>query len=170
MTTLWFVSYVMRTQCVFGRNARASIVPPHHTRRASLHTSKIQSPLSFALAIHFHTRARSPRRLHHHRQVWSISYGFPEAWTCSLQDGICDQYGYDPAVYLKRTNTVLTSLAAQGVSGAAVDRGGMWSSISRGPSVCVAVSFWYLFSASRRRGAYAFGVVKNIRGMFRPMQ
>ncbi|CAN0171587.1 unnamed protein product [Scytosiphon promiscuus] len=48
--------------------------------------------------------------------VWSISYGFPEAWTCDVQDGLCDQYGYDPSVYLKNTNVELASLASQGVT------------------------------------------------------
>lgn len=54
-------------------------------------------------------------------QVWSISYGFPEAWTCYAEPGICDNeagapHGYDPSVYLHRANNELKKLAALGVS------------------------------------------------------
>ncbi|CAM9420408.1 unnamed protein product [Ectocarpus sp. 4 AP-2014] len=53
--------------------------------------------------------------------VWSISYGFPEAWTCYAEPGICDNeagapHGYDPSVYLHRANNELKKLAALGVS------------------------------------------------------
>lgn len=59
--------------------------------------------------------------MHVMRQVWSVSYGFPEAWTCYIQDELCEEgvgapHGYDPSVYLKRANTQLAKLAALGVS------------------------------------------------------
>lgn len=54
-------------------------------------------------------------------QVWSISYGFPEAWTCYAEPGVCDNetgapHGYDPSVYLHRANNELKKLVALGVS------------------------------------------------------
>eukprot|EP00611_Tribonema_gayanum_P024297 TRINITY_DN5331_c0_g1_i7.p1 TRINITY_DN5331_c0_g1~~TRINITY_DN5331_c0_g1_i7.p1 ORF type:complete len:772 (-),score=273.02 TRINITY_DN5331_c0_g1_i7:148-2463(-) len=50
--------------------------------------------------------------------VWSISYGFPEMGQCFLSDGICASpvTGYDPRVYLERTNVELQKLVAMGVT------------------------------------------------------
>ncbi|CAN0342989.1 unnamed protein product, partial [Ascophyllum nodosum] len=57
--------------------------------------------------------------------VWSISYGFPEEWQCYVSDRVCQDVdgigivaprGYDPIVYMKRSNTELAKLAAMGVS------------------------------------------------------
>lgn len=51
------------------------------------------------------------------RKVWSVSYGFPELWQCSVAEGGCEEsvHGYDPTLYLNRTNVELAKLAAMGV-------------------------------------------------------
>lgn len=55
--------------------------------------------------------------------MWSVSYGFPEEWTCyipDVSDGLCDggsgPHGYDPSLYLNKANAELAKLAAMGVS------------------------------------------------------
>lgn len=52
-------------------------------------------------------------------KVWSVSYGFPETWQCSVTEGGCDNgiHGYDPTWYLRTANAMLAKLAALRVSG-----------------------------------------------------
>ncbi|KAG5188038.1 peptidase S8/S53 domain-containing protein [Tribonema minus] len=51
--------------------------------------------------------------------VWSISYGWPELIQCiDVNDGLCASpvTGYEPSMYLRRTDTELQKLAAMGVT------------------------------------------------------
>lgn len=49
-----------------------------------------------------------------------MSYGFPEEWQCYMAKDLCDPeegpHGYDPTVYLTRSNAELAKLALLGVS------------------------------------------------------
>ena len=53
--------------------------------------------------------------------MWSISYSLPEAWTCYANREACDfkeaagLHGYDPYIYLRRANVMLSKLALLGV-------------------------------------------------------